>query len=170
MLILSSDKIELCMLNIRLQCYHSRTFKSRRSMIERCFGILKNSYSSVGVRRFRNRRWIGPVVCNLTAALYNRRKILFHLIRLRTGLMYQNWTWKWSFKICQIFAKNLEINLLKIWQTFHQDLSKLGLRFRKHLTILKHLTCAISRDAFVPWKVFRVWFVHYSVIWPWIHK
>ena len=54
-------------------------------MIERCFGILKNSYRSAGSRRFRVRRWVGPIVCNLSAALYNRRKILFHMIRQQTG-------------------------------------------------------------------------------------
>ena len=50
-------------------------------MIERCFGILKFSYFSVGTRRFRSRRWHGPLICNIGAALYNRRKLLFDDIR-----------------------------------------------------------------------------------------
>ena len=65
-----------------------RTFKSRRSMIERCFGILKNSYSSVGTRRFRSRRWQGPLICNLTAALYNRRRRIFRNFRFACGQIY----------------------------------------------------------------------------------
>ena len=57
-------------------------------MIERCFGILKNSYSAVGTRRFRSRRWNGPLICNLTAALYNRRKCMFNHMREFTGLKF----------------------------------------------------------------------------------
>ena len=57
-------------------------------MIERCFGILKNSYSSVGTRRYRGRRWCGPLICNLTAALYNRRKIMFQTLRNHLGIRY----------------------------------------------------------------------------------
>ena len=57
-------------------------------MIERCFGILKNSYCSVGSRRYRGRRFNGPIICNLTAALYNRRKMIFSSIRRQTGYEY----------------------------------------------------------------------------------
>ena len=57
-------------------------------MIERCFGILKMSYAAVGTRRFRSRRWNGIVICNVSAALYNRRKIIFHRMRRAGGLMY----------------------------------------------------------------------------------
>ena len=68
-----------------------RTFKAWRTMIERCFGILKNSYCAVGTRRYRSRRWNGPLICNLTAALYNRRKIIFHYIHRNTGRMFMTW-------------------------------------------------------------------------------
>ena len=63
-----------------------QAFRSRRSMIERCFGIIKNSYSSVGTRRFRNRRWEAPIICNLTAAMYNRRRLIFSKFRNAFGL------------------------------------------------------------------------------------
>ena len=55
-------------------------------MIERCFGILKTSYFSAGTRRFRSRKIHGPLICNLTAALYNRRKMLFKQLRRSLGL------------------------------------------------------------------------------------
>ena len=58
-------------------------------MIERCFGIIKNSYSSVGTRRYRGRRFNGPLICNLSAALYNRRRYNFMEMRLNLGLLYQ---------------------------------------------------------------------------------
>ena len=57
-------------------------------MIERCFGTLKSSYCSVGTRRFWSRHWNGPLICNLMAALYNSRKILFKKIRDYTGAVY----------------------------------------------------------------------------------
>ena len=57
-------------------------------MIERCFGVLKNSYSAAGTRRFRSRRWNGPLICNVSAALYNRRKILFQKLRTNLGLHF----------------------------------------------------------------------------------
>ena len=60
---------------------HFRSFRRVRSLIERCFGCLKTSYVSVGTRRFRSRRWILPVICNLTAGLYNRRRLLFKRMR-----------------------------------------------------------------------------------------
>ena len=56
-------------------------FKSCRTSIKRCFGILKSPYSSVGTRRFRNRRWIAPLICNVTAALFNRRKKMFATLK-----------------------------------------------------------------------------------------
>ena len=59
-------------------------------MIERCFGIIKNSYASVGCYKYRNRRWIGPIFCNVVAALFNRRKIIFQQIRNRTGYQFMN--------------------------------------------------------------------------------
>ena len=58
-----------------------RSFRKFRGSIERCFGVLKTSYVAVGTRRFRSRRWIGPVVCNLTAAMYNRRRFIFNQLR-----------------------------------------------------------------------------------------
>ena len=67
--------------------FHCRTFRARRSMIERCFGIMKNSYCAVGTRRFRSRHWNGCVVMNLSAALYNRRKLIFKNLRIAGGLM-----------------------------------------------------------------------------------
>ena len=67
-----------------------RTFRTRRALIERCFGILKNSYSAVGTRRFRSRRWHGPLICNVTAALYNRRKRIFQDMRTASGHLYRN--------------------------------------------------------------------------------
>ena len=57
-------------------------------MIERCFGILKNSYSAVGTRRYRGKRWDAPLICNITAALYNRRKIMFMNYRRQTGVIF----------------------------------------------------------------------------------
>ena len=68
-----------------------RTFRGRRAMIERCFGILKNSYTSAGTRRYRSRKLTGPLICNLTAALYNRRKLIFNLIRMETGHEFMPW-------------------------------------------------------------------------------
>ena len=65
-----------------------RTFRRRRSMIERCFGIMKNSYGAVGTRRYRSRKWSGPLICNISAALYNRRKVMFMEMRRNTGFMY----------------------------------------------------------------------------------
>ena len=61
-----------------------RDFSSCRNTIERCFGTLKCAYTSAGTRRFRHRHWIGPLICNLSAALYNRRKKMF--LRLRHDL------------------------------------------------------------------------------------
>ena len=58
-----------------------RSFKSARTAIERVFGILKCSYASVGTRRFRGRRYIAPLICNLTAALHNHRKKLFRILK-----------------------------------------------------------------------------------------
>ena len=52
-------------------------FKSRRSMIERCFGIIKKSYAASGTHHFRHRRWHGPLICNVSAAMYNRCRIIF---------------------------------------------------------------------------------------------
>ena len=49
-------------------------FKNCRTLIERCFGILKSSYTCVVTRRFRSRRWIAPLICNLSAAMFNRRR------------------------------------------------------------------------------------------------
>ena len=57
-------------------------------MIERCFGVLKSSYKSVGTLRFRSRRWNGPLICNLTAGLYNHRKLLFSQLREQSGFRY----------------------------------------------------------------------------------
>ena len=59
-----------------MQYLYCSSFKARRTFIERCFGVLKGSYSAVGTRRFRSRRWCGPVICNVSAALYNRRKYI----------------------------------------------------------------------------------------------
>ena len=62
-------------------------FKSCRTSIERCFGMLKSSYSSVGSRRFRHKRWLGPLICNLTAALFNWRKMMFAILRENLDLL-----------------------------------------------------------------------------------
>ena len=62
------------------------SFRSRRSMIERCFAIIKNSYAATGTRRFRSRRWHAPIICNLSAALYNRRRMIFTKFRRNLGL------------------------------------------------------------------------------------
>ena len=62
-----------------------RSFSTRRSLIERVFAILKNSYISAGTGRFRSRKWHGPLICNTTAALYNRRKIIFQTMRSEMG-------------------------------------------------------------------------------------
>ena len=86
--------VEDCFVNVcdrRYACmqyvsYYCRSFRSRRSLIERCFGTLKMSYGAVGTRRFRSRRWFGPVVCNLTAALYNRHRMIFQKYRNALGL------------------------------------------------------------------------------------
>ena len=86
------------------------TFKKRRSMIERCFGILKNSYASVGTRKFRLRRHNGPLICNLTAALYNRRRLFFHNIRIASGHMYSNWMF---YRRCLFVFKDTSIQLWK---------------------------------------------------------
>ena len=64
-----------------------RTFRKRRSMIERVFGIIKNSYTASGTK-FRSRRVNAPIICNLVASLFNRRKIMFHRMRQYTGHMY----------------------------------------------------------------------------------
>ena len=69
---------------------HFSTFKARCTMIERCFGVLKSSYSSAGTRCFRSRRWHGPLICNLTAALYNRRRLLLMQMRQNIGVMYMD--------------------------------------------------------------------------------
>ena len=61
-------------------------FRSCRSTIERSFGIIKSSYCTAGTRRFRSRRWLAPIICNLTAALSNRRKELFDEIRINLNL------------------------------------------------------------------------------------
>ena len=61
-------------------------FRSCRTTIERCFGIIKSSYCSVGTRRFRSNRFMGPLICNITAALSNRRKDLFDQIRIDLNL------------------------------------------------------------------------------------
>ena len=59
-------------------CSH---FSSVRSAIERAFGVIKSSYCSVGTRRFRSRRYIAPLICNLTASMQNRRRIIFRMLR-----------------------------------------------------------------------------------------
>ena len=51
-----------CRVYDTFESQYFRTFRSRRTMIERCFGILKNSYTSTGKRRFRSRRWNGPLI------------------------------------------------------------------------------------------------------------
>ena len=56
-------------------------FRSCRTTIERCFGIIKSSYCSAGTRRFRSKRFLAPLICNVTAALSNRRKEIFDEIR-----------------------------------------------------------------------------------------
>ena len=56
-------------------------FRNCRGAIERCFGVLKSTYSSVGTRRFRSRRWLAPLICNITAAFYNRRKKMMAILR-----------------------------------------------------------------------------------------
>ena len=58
-----------------------RSFRRFRSFIERIFGIMKSSYCSVRTRRFHNRRWFGPIVCNVGAALHNRRRMIFTKLR-----------------------------------------------------------------------------------------
>ena len=52
-------------------------FRSARTSIERVFGILKSSYCSVGTRRFCHRKNLAPLICNIGAALHNRRKLFF---------------------------------------------------------------------------------------------
>ena len=61
-------------------------FRSCRTTIERCFGIIKTSYSSAGTRRFRSSRFMAPLICNVTAALSNRRKEFFDELRLNLRL------------------------------------------------------------------------------------
>ena len=61
--------------------YFNRSFRRTRSDIERSFGILKFSYSAVGSSRFRSRRHHSPLVMNLCAALFNRRKMIFNDMR-----------------------------------------------------------------------------------------
>ena len=61
--------------------FNLRSFRKRRSDIERCFGTLKMSYKAVGTRRSRTHRYQGGMICNITAALYNRRKMLFSKFR-----------------------------------------------------------------------------------------
>ena len=60
-----------------------RSFNAARAVIERVFGVMKSSYRCVGTRRLRNRRNIGPLICNVSAGLYNRRKIHFSILRER---------------------------------------------------------------------------------------
>ena len=57
-------------------------FRSTRSSIERVFGIMKSSYNSVGTKRFHSRRHIAPLVCNVSAALHNRRRKLMTVLRV----------------------------------------------------------------------------------------
>ena len=57
-----------------------RDFQSCRNTIERCFGIIKTAYCSAGTGRWRNRRYISPLIANITAALFNRRQEMFGLI------------------------------------------------------------------------------------------
>ena len=61
-------------------------FRSCRSTIERIFGIIKSTYCAAGTRRFRSRRWLAPLICNLSAALSNRRKFMFDQIRRNLNL------------------------------------------------------------------------------------
>ena len=58
-----------------------RDFRSCRNAIERVFGNIKSTYCSTGTRRFRHRCWLGPLICNLSAGLYNRRKLMFQTFR-----------------------------------------------------------------------------------------
>ena len=63
-----------------------RDFHSCRTTIERVFGLMKSAYSSVGTRRFRSRRFLAPLICNVSAALSNRRKSLFTVLRQQLHL------------------------------------------------------------------------------------
>ena len=65
-----------------------RSFKSRRTLIERCFGIMKNSYAAAGTRHWRGKKHIGPVICNVSASLFNRRWKIFQALRDITGNQY----------------------------------------------------------------------------------
>ena len=69
-----------CLSIIPMFCFHCSQFSSARSAIERAFGIIKSSYTCVGTRRFQSCRHMAPLICNLTAAMQNRRKIIFRLI------------------------------------------------------------------------------------------
>ena len=97
----------------------SRTFRSRRAMIERCFGILKNSYSAVGTRRYRCRKWSGPLICNITAALYNRRKLMFLNFRRQTGVLFMPWIQNNMLRHVEQLLKLL-CNERYVWQLQYQ--------------------------------------------------
>ena len=57
-------------------------------MIERVFGIIKNSYTASATKNFHSRRVNGPIICNLVACLYNHHRLMFHCMRQMTGHMY----------------------------------------------------------------------------------
>ena len=137
-------------------------------MIERCFGIIKNSYCSVSSSRFRNRRYHGPIFCNLIAALFNRRKILFQLIRRRTGYQYMNWTicrnsfsmfyYHSVFTLCKDLTSWPYVET-KIWQMFGKSLHR----------IWDHLICwKLMRHVASP-AIYKSQFLcFWLLIWPWL--
>ena len=106
---------QICVISIFIcNIFHpswSRTFRSRRNMIERCFGILKNSYSSVGTKRFRSCRWNGPIICNLTAALYNRCKILFQRLRQQLRVRFMPLWWQFHLVLVFLIFKDVKFSL-----------------------------------------------------------
>ena len=58
-------------------------------MIEWCFGILKNSYSSVGCGIFCSRKVNRLILCNISAALFNRGRLLIMQMTRNLSVMYQ---------------------------------------------------------------------------------
>ena len=91
MYLLVTHKIDKVKLMLYKQCFifNIRSFRRRRGLIERCFGILKSSYFSAGSRRFRSRGWHVPIVANIYGALFNKRHILFQELRKALRMRYQ---------------------------------------------------------------------------------
>ena len=88
-----------------LQKIFFRLFKSARSAIERVFGTMKTSYCAVGCSHFCNRRFLAPLVSNVRASFFNRRRIIFKMLRE----IFETWNIL-SWSVC-----TNEIHIAEIW-------------------------------------------------------